>query len=290
MSATEKSVIVTGADGQLGSELCRQLGLRARGFTRSECDLSDRSQLQRLLEEYRPQIVINTAAYTAVDRAEVEATLCHEINADAVLTMAHSCREIDATLVQISTDYVFGADQARNVPYVEEDEPSPLNSYARSKLVGEQYAAEAGKYFVIRTGGLYGLRAKPTQNNFVDTMLRLSGERDVLRVVADQHCTPSYTAHVASALLQLMATNAYGLYHLVNAGAATWYEFATEIFRIAGIEIQVEAIASSEYKTAAKRPNYSVLKTDKLNALGICLPTWNEALKEYLRSCGLNRS
>lgn len=290
MSATEKSVIVIGADGQLGSELCRQLGLRARGITRSECDLSDRSKIHRLLNEHRPQIVINTAAYTAVDRAEVETTLCHAINAEAVLTLARGCREIDATLVQISTDYVFGADQARNVPYVEEDEPSPLNFYGHSKLAGEQYAAEAGKYFVIRTCGLYGLRAKPTQSNFVDTMLRLSGEREVLRVVADQHCTPSYTAHVASAILQLMRTNAYGLYHVVNDGATTWYEFATEIFRIAGLEMQVDSIASSEYKTAAKRPNFSVLKTEKLSALGISLPTWKEALKQYLQMRGLDHS
>ena len=290
MNATEKSVIVTGADGQLGSELCRQLGSRALGLTRNDCDLSDPAQTQRMLNEYRPQIVINSAAYTAVDRAEAEIALCHSINADAVLVLANACRNVDATLVQVSTDYVFGGDQERSLPYCEEDEPSPLSVYGRSKLAGEQYAAEAGKYFVVRTCGLYGRRVKPTQSNFVDTMLRLSGERDLLRVVADQHCTPSYCAHVAKAILQLMETNVFGLYHLVNAGATTWYELATEIFRIAGIDVCVEPIASDEYKTVAKRPNYSVLCTNKLSALGIRLPTWKEALKEYLQTCDLNRS
>jgi dTDP-4-dehydrorhamnose reductase len=279
----QRTIAVLGGDGQLGSELVRQLGAAAIALTRRECDLSDSSALRDVLLRLRPSAVINAAGYTQVDRAEENEQECFRINADAVEHLAAICREMNCPLVQVSTDYVFGADQDRHRPYREDDPPGPQGAYARSKLSGEHAAANGEKHTIVRTCGLYGPRRKPTQANFVDTMLRLGRERDRMRVVNDQHCTPSYVRDVARAILFLVKNRHYGLFHVVNSGSTTWYDFAREIFRLAGIATPVEPISTAEYGAKAPRPAYSVLDTAKYHSLGgPPMPAWQLALAEYL--------
>jgi dTDP-4-dehydrorhamnose reductase len=281
------NVVVIGSGGQLGSELCRQLGADAVGLDLPELDLTDRDRVLGRLAEIAPQVVINTAAFTQVDLAEEQVELCRAVNADGVAHLVEACRKRDCPLVQISTDYVFG-DDGRRIPYREADEPRPLGAYARSKLEGERQAARWQRHVIVRTSGLYGPPGSHSGGNFVETMLRLAGRRSRLRVVHDQQCTPSYTAHVARAIRFLVQRGAYGTYHVVNTGATTWHDFAAEIFRRAGLDVRLEPITTAEYGAAASRPAYSVLDTDKYHSLAGAppMPTWQEALAEYLAERG----
>jgi dTDP-4-dehydrorhamnose reductase len=279
-----KKVIVTGALGQLGSELCRQLGAAAVGLDLPQFDLTDRDGVLAQLRELRPRAVVNAAAYTQVDRAEQEPALCRAVNAAGVAHLAEACRAIDCPLLHVSTDYVFGGNTGRKTPYRETDPPYPQSVYAQTKLDGEHQAAAWEKHFVVRTCGLYGRLGPRTGGNFVETMLRLGRDCKRLRVVRDQHCTPSYVGHVAQAIRFLLETEAYGTYHVVNAGETTWYDFAAEIFRRAGMPVVLEPITAAEYGAPAPRPAYSVLDTAKYHALPGCpiMPSWKEALAEYL--------
>ena len=280
---TARTIAVLGSDGQLGSELVRQLGAAAVALTRRDCDLSDLAAMRNVLLALRPTAVINAAGYTQVDRAEENEQECLRINAEAVEHLATICREMNCPLVQVSTDYVFGADQERRLPYREEDSPGPQGVYARSKLAGEQAAASWEKHLIVRTCGLFGQRPKPSQANFVDTMLRLGRERGRLRVVNDQHCTPTYVRNVAQGILFLVEQRHFGLFHLVNSGSTTWYDFAREIFRLAGIATPIEPITAAEYGAKAPRPAYSVLDTAKYHSLGgPPMATWQSALADYL--------
>jgi dTDP-4-dehydrorhamnose reductase len=282
-------IAITGAEGQLGSELCRQLGDCALGLDLPALDLTDGKSVRAAIADLRPDALINTAAYTKVDRAEEEADLCWAINARGVGHLAAVCRELDCPLVQISTDYVFGGDAARRTPYRESDEPAPQGVYARSKLEGERLAAGWAKHLIVRTCGLYGPAAPRSAGNFVATMLRLGRQGKQLRVVADQHCTPTYVPHLARAICFLLESGAFGLYHVVNAGATTWHDFAAEIFRQAGLAVSLEPITMAQYGAAAPRPAYSVLDTGKYHALPGAppMPAWQEALAEHLRSVGM---
>lgn len=281
-----ETIAVTGAGGQLGSELCRQLGNRAAALVRPDFDITDRAIVSATLQRLRPQAVINTAAYTLVDRAEDEPELCQRFNADGVALLAQVCRELEVPLVQISTDYVFGQDIHRTTPYVEDDPPGPQGVYAHSKLAGEIAAQTWPQHIIVRTCGLYGLPGPRTAaSNFVDTMQRLARQGKHLRVVADQHCTPSYVPHVARAVLFLLEGRHFGTYHVVNGGATNWHDFACEIFRLAGVAPSIERITTAQYGARAPRPAYSVLGTAKYHALGgPPMPTWQGALAEYLQS------
>ena len=280
------NVVVIGSGGQLGSELCRQLGSLAVGLDLPEFDLTDRERVVDRLAEIGPRAVINAAAFTRVDEAEEEVEWCRAVNAHGAAHLVEACRKLDATLVQVSTDYVFGGEPARRVPYRENDEHSPQGVYARTKLEGERHAARWEKHVIVRTCGLYGRPGPRSSGHFVQTMLRLAGQRRVLRVVDDQHCTPSYVPHVARAIRFLLDRHAYGTYHVVNMGETTWYEFAREVFRQAGLEVDLQPIATSEYGARAPRPSYSVLDTGKYHALAgrPAMPPWQEALAEYLAS------
>lgn len=281
-----QTIAVTGSGGQLGSELCRRLGERAIALDLPDFDLTDQALVERTLEALRPAAAINTAAYTQVDRAEEQAELCWRINSSGVGHLAAACRQYDLPLVQISTDYVFGGAANLGRPYREDDATSPQGVYAQSKLGAEQEAAAWSKHIIVRTCGLYGEQGPKTPaGNFVDTMLRLARQGKPLRVVADQRCTPSYVPHVASAVLYLLENRHFGLFHVVNGGATTWYDFAAEIFRQSQLDVSMEPITTAQYGAKAPRPSYSVLDTSKYHSLGgPAMPAWQDALGEYLAS------
>lgn len=269
----------------MGLELCRQLGSDALPLARPAFDLTDAASVRQVLLEKTPDAVINAAAYTLVDKAEQEIEQCWNVNAHAVGTLAEVCRELNCPLVQISTDYVFDADRDRTTPHTEDEHPAPRGQYARSKLAGEERAREWIQHFVVRTCGLYGQRGPRSSGNFADTMLRLGREKPSLRIVGDQHCTPSHVPDVARAILFLLNTQKYGTYHVVNGGETTWFDFAAEIFRQRGMKVSLERITTEEYGAPAPRPRYSVLDTSKFRALGGPeMPEWREALGEYLRT------
>jgi dTDP-4-dehydrorhamnose reductase len=281
-------IAVTGAYGQLGGELCRQLGARAIALDVDTLDFSNAAAVADAFLRLKPDAVINCAAYTQVDRAESEPEICRAINATAVERIAEACGKLDCPLVQISTDYVFGAAPSQPRPWREEDLPSPQGVYARTKLEGEQAAARHAKHIIVRTCGLYARPSDPRAKNFVKTMLRLGRERSELRVVADQCCTPTYVPHLARAILWLAGTAngrfaPWGLYHVTDGGQTTWHEFAQEIFRLAKMDVTVCPITTAEYGAAAARPPYSVLDTARYHRLGgPAMPDWQSSLAEYI--------
>jgi len=280
-------IIVTGAYGQLGRELCRELRSQAVPLEIDTLDLTDGPAVHLTLVRLKPDAVINCAAYTQVDQAESEPERCRAVNVTAVEHLARACGELDCPLVQISTDYVFDGPPERTIPYREDDLPSPQGVYARTKLEGERAAARGAKHLIVRTCGLYAHPTDRQAKNFVRTMLRLGARGRKLRVVSDQHCTPSYVPHVARAVLFLAGTEGsepapWGVYHVTNRGATTWYEFAVEIFRQSGMEVSLEPIRTAEYGSAAPRPAYSVLDTTAYHRLGgPAMPDWKQALAEY---------
>ena len=287
MRQNQNTIAVTGATGQLGREICRQLGPAAVPLPRQQLDLTQPAMIRDVLETLRPEVVINCAAWTAVDAAEHESAACRLVNAAAVERLAAACNAIDAVLVQVSTDYVFGRDAHRRSPYAETDATGPVNEYGASKLAGEQAAATAARHLIVRTCGLYsaGPDGPVRGRNFADTMLALAAERDELKIVADQHCTPSFVPDVAQGILRLLAGDATGLFHLVNSGSTTWYGFASELFRAAGIDLTLKPIPTSDYPTPARRPSYSVLDTAKFAATtGSRPPSWQSGIAAYLRA------
>jgi dTDP-4-dehydrorhamnose reductase len=244
------------------------------------------------LESLRPDIVINCAAYNHVDRAETEPAPAFACNGWGLRDLAFICKELDCTLVHFSTDHVFGIDQQRSKPYVETDAPGPVSVYGLSKLMGEYFVrALCPKHFVIRTCGLYGSRGTGGKGrNFVETMLRLAEQDKPIRVVNDQHCTPSSTAAIAKAVLPLVESRKYGLYHVTNRGDCTWFEFARKIFDLAGKKVDLQPISAAVYGAAARRPAYSVLENRAYEALGLpALKLWDAALEEYLHGRGQNQ-
>jgi dTDP-4-dehydrorhamnose reductase len=279
-------VAVIGAAGQLGRALCPMLTGEVTPLLRAEADLTRPVELKARLEAVQPELVVNCSAYNLVDKAESEPEAAFAANAWGVRELALICRSLGARLVHFSTDYVFGLDEARRSPWLESDAPGPASAYGLSKLTGEYWALQVSSgNVVIRTCGLYGRRgAGGKGGNFVETMLRFASEGKPLRVVADQRCTPSYVGDVAAATLQLLQTGATGLFHLTNSGDCSWHQFAAEIFRQSGLQPALTAIPSSEYKTPARRPTYSVLARGRCDRLGLQpLRPWQEALAEYLR-------
>lgn len=277
--------VVLGAPGQLGRDLCPRLAGEVVPLGRSDADLTDAAALGAKLTSLRPDVVVNCAAYNFVDKAESEPAAAFAVNAWAVRDLATICRDLDATLVHLSTDYVFGLDAGRTTAYAESDAPGPVSVYGLSKLAGEYLVRNTcPKHFVIRTCGLYGVWGSGGKGgNFVETMLRLAGQGKRLPVVNDQRCTPSFTGDVAAATADLIPTRAYGVYHITNAGDCTWYELAKETFRLAGLTVDLSPITSAEYPRAARRPPYSVLSNEKVRAAGLTPPRhWTAALAAYM--------
>jgi dTDP-4-dehydrorhamnose reductase len=277
--------VVLGATGQLGRDLCPRLPGEVVPLTRERADLTRPDTLRAALADLRPDAVVNCAAYNFVDRAEAEPPAAFATNAWGVRDLANLCRENDCTLVHFSTDYVFGLDEGRRTPWTERDAPGPVSVYGLSKLAGEYVVrALCPRHLVLRTCGLYGIWGSGGKGgNFVETMLRVAAQGKPLRVVADQVCTPSYTADVAAATVELLQTGRHGLFHVTNAGSCSWYEFARAIFEQAGVTAEVTPITSAEYGAAARRPAYSVLEPAACRALGLApLRPWREALAAYL--------
>ncbi len=262
------------------------LGDGAVPLLRSVADLSKPQSLEEIIVQAKPRAVINCAAWTAVDGAEDSPEDCHRVNADAVFHLAQACNVIDAMLVQVSTDYVFGGDAKRVDPYAETDKPWPANYYGVTKLAGEKAAATAQKHLITRTCGLYSSReGGPVRGqNFADTMLVLSRSSDSIRVVNDQQCTPSFVPHVARGILELMGKEAHGIYHVVNEGSTSWHGFACELFNQANISLRPEGISTDDYPLAARRPQYSVLEAKKFgSSVGHLLPHWKNGISAYLK-------
>jgi dTDP-4-dehydrorhamnose reductase len=280
---------VLGSRGQLGRDLCPRLAGEVIPLERAQVDLLNGDAMRAALQALRPDVVVNCAAYNFVDRAESEPAAAFAVNVWGVRDLALICRDLDVVLVQISSDYVFGLDSARQVPYAETDVPGPVSVYGTSKLSGE-YLVQAicPRHFVIRTCGLYGVWGSGGKGgNFVETMLRKGKEGKPLSVVADQVCTPSYTVDVAQACAALAQTERFGLYHATNAGSCSWYEFAKAIFELADMQVDLATTTSSAYGAPARRPNYSVLATDKYRRLGaVPFRPWREALAAYLSERG----
>jgi len=273
--------IVAGCRGQLGRAVMAEgiaRGWDVGGFDLPELDITDARALRRAILEAAPQFVVNCAAFTAVDGAELEEDRALAINGTAVAELARLADEAGAVLVQLSTDYVF--DGAKSRPYREDDVPRPLSAYGRTKLAGEEAAATASRHLIVRTAWLFG----DGGSNFVEAIRRQvdSGAR-VLRVVADQYGCPTYAEDLATAVIALVEVGASGIVHAVNAGAASWYGFAREIASILGKEVEVVPITTAEAARRAVRPAYSVLDTSRLQGLlGASLPSWQDALRRYL--------
>jgi dTDP-4-dehydrorhamnose reductase len=274
--------VVLGAAGQLGRDLCPLLPGEVVALTRAEADLTQPKMLQATLEALRPDVVVNCAAYNFVDRAESEPEAAFAVNAWGTRNLASVCRNLGCLLVHFSTDYVFGLDEQRRTPYGETDAPGPVSVYGLSKLAGEYLVRSlCSRSMVVRTCGLYGRWGTGGKGgNFVETMLRVAGQGKPLRVVADQVCTPSYTADVAAAAVALVTKDIPGVYHVTNAGACSWHEFAAAIFELSNVRADLTAITSREYGAAARRPSYSVLATNGVAPLR----PWREALQAYLRA------
>lgn len=279
MSAT---IVVIGANGQLGRDLCARLPDTTRRLTRADLDLTDATAISSVLTSLQPDIVINCAAYNFVDKAEDEVTAAFAINAFAAKHLADTCRHLNAVLVHFSTDYVFGLEGFRPQPYTESDAPGPVSVYGLSKLTGEYFVRSlCPKHFVIRTCGLYGHHGVGGKGgNFVETMLRVAAQGKPLKVVDDQILTPTSTVDLAAAVTTLIEEAPFGLYHLTNAGQCSWHEFAATIFALAGVQADLSPISSADYGSKAKRPDYSVLSTEHKQAPR--LRHWQEALAEYV--------
>jgi dTDP-4-dehydrorhamnose reductase len=278
------AIALLGSGGQLGRDLAPLLP-DVVPLTRKDADLTNSAAVGDLLRRLRPRVVVNCAAFNFVDKAESEPESAFAVNAWAVRELAKVCRDIDAMLVHISSDYVFGLDTGRDTPLRESNPPGPVSVYGLSKLAGEYLVRSiVPRHLVVRTCGLYGVWGSGGKGgNFVETMLRLAGQGKPIRVVSDQRCTPSYTKDVAAALAELVRTDASGVVHVTNAGECSWYVFAVEIFRLAGVSADVRPIPSTEFGAAARRPAYSVLTSDVLANHGVPKPrSWKEALAAYL--------
>jgi dTDP-4-dehydrorhamnose reductase len=278
-------VLITGAAGMLGQDvtrIARAANHEVVALGRDELDLRRAGDVLATLEREVPGAVINCAAYTDVDGAESDERTATEVNGEATGALAAAAAAVGAAIVHPSTDYVF--DGSGTQPYVESDPTNPVNAYGRSKLAGEHAVAAANpRHFVVRTSWLFGAGGR----NFVDTMLGLAGSGRPVLVVRDQVGCPTYTGHLADALVRLVDGESYGLHHIAAGGECSWYEFANEIFSQAGVETRAMSCSTDEFPRPAPRPAYSVLRTER--EYGLELPSWQEGLASYLAARAVAR-
>lgn len=281
-----KKVLLIGADGMLGGELKERLEkiYDVTGTTLQTLDICDRDAVIAKAKEVAPEFIINCAAYTNVDGCEVNFELANKVNGLALENIADAAKQTDSTLIHISTDYVFDGKLDVAEAYTEDMVTEPVTAYGKTKLLGEQNAAKAEKYYILRTAWLYGLGGK----NFVKTMLKLSETHDTLSVVADQHGSPTCTTTLCEIVEAIMEKEPeYGVYHSTNEGFTTWYDFTRKIFELAGRTTKVNPVTSEEYKemnpASSDRPKNSKLSKEKLHKINVYPKAWEKALEDYLK-------
>ena len=282
-----KKILLLGQDGMLGGELAIRLenkGYEVSYTTIQTLDICDKEAVINKAKEVNPDFVINCAAYTNVDGCETNFELANNVNGVALANIAEAANEVDAVLIQISTDYVFDGKLNVNQIYTEDMQTGPVSAYGRTKLLGEQNAAKANKYYILRTAWMYGLGGK----NFVKTMLNLSKTKDEISVVCDQHGSPTSTTSLCEIIEQIIEKEPeYGIYHSTNEGFTVWSDFTKKIFELANISTKVNPITSKEYKemypNSSDRPTNSMLSKEKLHSVGIYPKKWEDALADYLK-------
>jgi dTDP-4-dehydrorhamnose reductase len=271
-------LLITGAAGMLGRDLMLAAGNAGHdvvGFGRTELDISDADAVRRKVELERPDVVINSAAWTDVDGAETQEEAAYAVNATGAGNVAAAAAEVDAAVVSVSTDYVF--DGAKREPYVESDQPAPLGAYGRTKLAGEEAVVVANKrHFVVRSSGLFGISG----NNFVETMLRLAATHGEVTVVRDQALSPTYTWHLAYGIVRLIEGIEYGIHHMAASGYVSFYDFCREIYEQAKVDCRVLSVSTEEFGRPAPRPAFSALTSQRVHP--IRLPSWQDGLAGYL--------
>lgn len=274
-------ILVTGVKGQLGYDVVNELEKRghvAIGVDIDEMDITDAVSVDKVITESNVNAVIHCAAYTAVDAAEENIDICRKVNADGTRNIAEVCKKLDIKMMYISTDYVFDG-EGTNM-WEPDDKREPLNVYGITKYEGELAVEEnLEKFFTVRIAWVFGVNGK----NFIKTMLNLGKTRDELSVVNDQIGSPTFTYDLARLLVDMIETDKYGRYHATNEGLCSWYDFAVEIFKQAGMNVKVNPVDSSSFPVKAKRPNNSRMSKDKLEENGFeRLPSWKDAVRRYL--------
>jgi dTDP-4-dehydrorhamnose reductase len=281
-----KKILITGAGGMLGSALLKTLDnhFKVLGCTRRECDITDKNKVESVINSFLPDIVIHCAAYTNVEKAEDEQEKAFFVNREGTRNIFKVLEDKDCLIVYISTDYVF--DGKKNSPYLEQDLPSPINVYGKSKLEGEKIVKNFKKHLIIRTSWLFG----PCGENFITKIIRKAEQDKVIKVVDDQKGSPTYTFDLSYAIkdiidISLKRRIEYGIYHITNSGICSWFEFARYIKELTKIEVEILPVTSKESTTKAERPLNSVLSNDKFfNLVGYKLRNWKEAVKEYIQN------
>jgi len=266
-------VLVTGANGMLGQDLCPTLqdnGYEVIETDINSLDITNFDMVQKVLNREKPDIIVHCAAYTNVDKAQEDVETAELINVKGTQNIAKACSEINATMVYISTDYVF--DGEKKEPYIPTDIPNPQNVYGRTKFEGEEMVKKyCKKYYITRTSWLYGIHGK----NFVETMIALS-DKPELKVVDDQIGCPTWTVQLSDAIAKLLQGEKYGIYHICGSGKTSWYGFAKEVFKLAGLKVNLLPCTTDEFPRPAKRPKYSVMDNNKM------CNSWKTALKNYM--------
>jgi dTDP-4-dehydrorhamnose reductase len=281
------NVAVIGANGQLGSDVVKAFAENHDNvfpLNHGDIEVSKFDAVKACLEKCSPTVVVNTAAMHHVENCEKEPDLAYAVNAIGVRNLAAITCDLEATLVHVSTDYVFDGEKTR--PYIEDDAALPLQVYGNSKLAGEFYARTLNpKHFVLRTSALYGMNPCRAKNghNFVDLMLQLARTRDRVRVVNDEFVSPTPTADLACQIVGLSRSDDYGLYHATSEGSCSWYEFARQIFSLAEVDVKLEVANPAEFPAKTPRPHYSVLENRGLKSIGLNkFVSWEAGLRQYI--------
>lgn len=274
-------ILVTGYKGQLGYDVVNEAisrNIEAVGVDVEEMDITEAKQVENVIKEGNYDAVVHCAAWTAVDKAEDEVELCTKVNVQGTKNIANVCKELDIPMMYFSTDYVF--DGQGETPWSEYDQRDPLNVYGQTKYEGELIVEKLAKHFIVRIAWVFGKNG----NNFIKTMLRLGNERGAVSVVNDQVGSPTYTFDLAKLVVDMIQSDKYGTYHATNEGLCSWYEFACEIFKQAGISVDVTPVDSDTFPVKAKRPKNSRMHRSELDKNGFNrLPSWQDALGRYLK-------